>query len=87
MPEVARWGALAAATAATGWALGALGLPSSYLFGALLCGIAAALGTGANAAFILAAQGLRLVVMVALAPVAVRWMVARRAGRAPSARA
>jgi uncharacterized protein len=43
MPEVARWGALAAVTAATGWALGAAGLPSSYLFGALLCGIAAAL--------------------------------------------
>jgi uncharacterized protein len=43
MPEVARWGALAAVTAATGWALGAAGLPSSYLFGALLCGIGAAL--------------------------------------------
>jgi membrane AbrB-like protein len=43
MPGLVRWGALAAATAATGWALGAIGLPSSYLFGALLCGIAAAL--------------------------------------------
>jgi uncharacterized protein len=40
---VARWGALAAATAAVGWALGTAGLPSSYLFGALLVGIAAAL--------------------------------------------
>jgi uncharacterized protein len=40
---VARWAALAAATAAAGWALGATGLPSSYLFGALLVGIAAAL--------------------------------------------
>jgi uncharacterized protein len=49
--------------------------------------LAVAFGTDANAAFILAAQGLRLVVMVALAPVAVRWMVARRAGRAPSGRA
>jgi membrane AbrB-like protein len=43
MAPVARWVALAAATAATGWALDAAGLPSSYLFGALLCGIAAAL--------------------------------------------
>ena len=43
MPAVARWGALAAATAAAGWALGRAGLPSSYLFGALLAGIAAAL--------------------------------------------
>src|SRR5512145_1581295 len=34
---------LAAATAAVGWTLGAAGLPSSYLFGALLVGIAAAL--------------------------------------------
>jgi membrane AbrB-like protein len=39
----ARWACLAAATAAAGWSLGALGLPSSYLFGALLVGIAAAL--------------------------------------------
>jgi len=39
----ARWACLAAATRAAGWALGALGLPSSYLFGALLAGIAAAL--------------------------------------------
>jgi membrane AbrB-like protein len=46
--------------------------------------LAVALGTDANAAFILAAQGLRLVVMVALAPVFVRGLVARRAGRAPS---
>jgi uncharacterized protein len=43
MPGVARWGALAAATAAVGWSLGEAGMPSSYLFGALLCGIAAAL--------------------------------------------
>jgi uncharacterized protein len=39
--------------------------------------LAVALDTDANAAFILAAQGLRLIVMVTLAPVAVRWMVAR----------
>jgi len=38
-----RWACLAAATFATGWALGAVGLPYSYLFGALLAGIAAAL--------------------------------------------
>jgi membrane AbrB-like protein len=45
--------------------------------GGLYAVLAVALGTDANAAFILAAQGLRLVVMVALAPVAVRWLVAR----------
>jgi membrane AbrB-like protein len=39
----ARWACLAGATAAVGWALGALGLPSSYLFGALLVGIATTL--------------------------------------------
>jgi membrane AbrB-like protein len=39
----ARWACLGAATAAAGWALGALGLASSYLFGALLVGIAVAL--------------------------------------------
>ena len=43
MTAAARWACLVAATAAAGWALGALGLPSSYLFGALLTGIAAAL--------------------------------------------
>jgi len=43
MRTAARWAGLAGATAATGWAIGELGLPSSYLFGALLCGIAAAL--------------------------------------------
>src|SRR5215208_6973205 len=42
-PMAARRLCLAAATAAVGWALGAAGLPSSYLFGALLVGIAAAL--------------------------------------------
>jgi membrane AbrB-like protein len=39
----APWVALAAATGAAGWALGAIGLPSSYLFGALLLGLAAAI--------------------------------------------
>jgi membrane AbrB-like protein len=39
--------------------------------------LAVALSTDANAGFILAAQGLRLIVMIALAPVAVRWLVAR----------
>jgi membrane AbrB-like protein len=38
----ARWTCLAAATFCAGWGVGALGLPSSYLFGALLVGIAAA---------------------------------------------
>ena len=37
------WAGVAAATGAAGWSIGALGLPSSYLFGALLVGIAAAL--------------------------------------------
>jgi uncharacterized protein len=45
MAAATRWTCLIAATTAAGWALGALGLPSSYLFGALLTGIAAALLT------------------------------------------
>jgi membrane AbrB-like protein len=45
--------------------------------GGLYAVLAVALGTDANAAFILAAQGLRLIVMVALAPLAVRSLVAR----------
>jgi uncharacterized protein len=52
--------------------------------GGLYAVLAVALGTDANAAFILAAQGLRLIVMVALAPVAVRWMVARSSVRPPA---
>jgi membrane AbrB-like protein len=39
----APWVALAAATGAAGWALGAVGLPSSYMFGALLVGLAVAI--------------------------------------------
>src|SRR3954452_23365244 len=39
----APWVALAAATGAAGWALGAVGLPSSFLFGALLIGLVVAL--------------------------------------------
>jgi uncharacterized protein len=39
----APWVALAAATGAVGWALGAVGLPSSFLFGALLVGLAVAI--------------------------------------------
>jgi uncharacterized protein len=45
--------------------------------GGLYAVLAVALGANANAGFILAAQGLRLLVMIALAPVLVRWMVAR----------
>jgi uncharacterized protein len=45
--------------------------------GGLYAVLAVALGTDADAAFILAAQGLRLIVMVALAPVVVRWLVRR----------
>jgi membrane AbrB-like protein len=45
--------------------------------GGLYAVLAVALGAGANAAFILAAQGLRLLVMLLLAPVVVRWLVRR----------
>jgi uncharacterized membrane protein AbrB (regulator of aidB expression) len=41
--------------------------------------VAIAFGTGANATFIVAVQGLRVVVMVVLAPVMVRWLVPRPA--------
>jgi uncharacterized protein len=43
MRGLAPWAALAAATGAVGWALGALGLPSSFLFGALVVGLAVAI--------------------------------------------
>lgn len=46
--------------------------------GGLYAVLAVALGTDADAAFILAAQGLRLVAMIALAPLAVRWLVRAR---------
>jgi membrane AbrB-like protein len=46
--------------------------------GGLYAVLAVALGSDADAAFILAAQGLRLIVMIALAPVVVRWLVRRR---------
>jgi hypothetical protein len=39
----APWVALAAATGAVGWGLGAAGLPSSFLFGALVVGLAVAI--------------------------------------------
>ena len=48
--------------------------------GGLYAVLAVALGSDANAAFILAAQGLRLIVMVMLAPVVVRWLVGRGTG-------
>jgi membrane AbrB-like protein len=43
MRALAPWAALAAATGAVGWALGALGLPSSFLFGALVVGLLVAI--------------------------------------------
>ena len=43
MRGLAPWVALAAATGAVGWALGAVGLPSSFLFGALLLGLVVAI--------------------------------------------
>src|SRR3954471_2344378 len=43
MRGLAPWAALAAATGAAGLALGAIGLPSSFLFGALLLGLVVAI--------------------------------------------
>jgi uncharacterized protein len=43
MRGAAPWAALAAATGAAGWALGEAGVPSSYLFGALLLGLVVAI--------------------------------------------
>src|SRR3954468_16321499 len=43
MRGLAPWAALAAATGAVGWALGLLGLPSSFLFGALVVGLLVAI--------------------------------------------
>jgi membrane AbrB-like protein len=40
---IVRWTAVGGATVAAGWALDRLGVPSSYLFGALLLGLAVAL--------------------------------------------
>jgi membrane AbrB-like protein len=42
--------------------------------GGLFAVVAVAFGAGANTTFILAVQGLRIIVMVLLAPVAVRWL-------------
>jgi membrane AbrB-like protein len=44
--------------------------------GGLFAVVAVAFGAGANTTFILAVQGLRILVMVLLAPVAVRWLTA-----------
>ena len=53
--------------------------------GGLYAVLAVALGSNADAGFILAAQGLRLIVMIALAPIVVRWLV-RRGGLVSSRR-
>jgi membrane AbrB-like protein len=50
--------------------------------GGLYAVLAIAFGAGANTTFILAVQGLRLLVMVLLAPLAVRWLAG--AGRQPA---
>jgi len=42
--------------------------------GGLFAVVAVAFGAGANSTFILGVQGLRIIVMVLLAPVAVRWL-------------
>jgi membrane AbrB-like protein len=47
--------------------------------GGLYAVLAVAFGAGANTTFIIAVQGLRVLVMVLLAPVMVRWLVPRRA--------
>jgi membrane AbrB-like protein len=51
--------------------------------GGLYAVLAAALGAGANTTFIVAVQSLRVVVMVVLAPVAVRRLIGRPAVLAP----
>ena len=51
--------------------------------GGLYAVLAVAVGSNADAGFILAAQGLRLIVMIALAPVFVRWVVRRWGARVP----
>jgi membrane AbrB-like protein len=52
--------------------------------GGLYAVLAVAVGSNADAGFILAAQGLRLIVMIALAPVFVRWVVRRWGARTPA---
>lgn len=47
--------------------------------GGLYAVLAVAVGAGANTTFVVAVQGLRLLVMVLLAPLAVRWIVRRGA--------
>lgn len=56
------------------------GLLDSYLAttpGGLYAVLAVAFGAGADTTFIVAVQGLRLLVMVLLAPIAVRWIASR----------
>ena len=48
--------------------------------GGLYAVLAIAVGAGSNTAFVIAVQSLRLLVMVLLAPLAVRWVVRRRRG-------
>jgi membrane AbrB-like protein len=63
-------------------------LADSYLAttpGGLYAVLAAAVGSGANTTFIVAVQGLRVVVMVLLAPIAVRKLVSRPRRPRPAA--
>ncbi|MEA2384510.1 MAG: uncharacterized protein QOH72_4481, partial [Solirubrobacteraceae bacterium] len=58
----------------------AVSLQDAYLAttpGGLYAVLAVAFGAGANATFIIAVQGLRVLVMVLLAPVMVRWLIPR----------
>ncbi|MCW2967968.1 MAG: rane protein AbrB duplication [Solirubrobacteraceae bacterium] len=52
--------------------------------GGLYAVLAIAVGAGSDTTFVVAVQGLRLLVMVLLAPVAVRWLLRSRAARSAS---
>jgi len=75
------WPAIATAIVVGGLLLDGVGLPSSYLFAALLVGLATALlrpgGSVDVTTFVVAVQSLRVIAMVLLAPLAVRWTLDR----------
>jgi hypothetical protein len=79
---------LVVACGALAWVLHAtahVSLLDAYLAttpGGLYAVLATAFGSGANTTFVLAVQGLRLLVMVLAAPLVVRWLVRPRAAAA-----
>src|SRR4051794_5445916 len=79
---------LVIACAGLAWLLSAtadVSLLDAYLTttpGGLYAVLATAFGSGANTTFVLAVQGLRLLVMVLAAPLVVRWLVRDRGGLA-----